>query len=207
VSEVTPTRKRTLFHNFKACEIEHSAPVVRELKGAWSSAATPLPIVCPANDAVPPEQRHIFVDDRQAAVSQHSIHFVKDKPRIVRVMQHVAKQYCVEALITDWEVAAVVGQVIDARRGAVSDVETDYGRAEHALQMMSDETVAAADVENVSAWRQHARDFERHVVCATDLAASSHSFEATFDGCGQGCHRWRAVQPRCLRKSLAKPRY
>jgi len=80
--------------------------------------------------------------------------------------------------------APVVWKVIDASSSVVSDIETNYRRAEHALQMMCDETSATADVEHVSSLWQNAGDFERHVVCSSDLAASSHAFEATSDGCG-----------------------
>jgi len=66
--------------------------------------------------------------------------------------------------------------------------------------MMRDEPVAATDVENIGVWRQHSRDLERHVVCATDFTTPAHAFEATVDGCGQSYHRLRLVQPRCLAK-------
>jgi hypothetical protein len=201
MGEVTPTRKGTLFHNFKACEIKNPAPVVWELKGAWSSATAPLSIVCPTDNAVPPERRDVFVNDRHATFTQHSIHLIKHEARIVRVMQHVAKQHGVEALIFHGKVTAIVGYVIDARRSAIGDVEAHDSSVQHALQMMRDKTVATTDVENVSAWRQHSRDLKGHVVCATDFAASAHASEATFDDCGWSCHRVRLVQPRCPRKS------
>jgi hypothetical protein len=54
--------------------------------------------------------------------------------------------------------------------------------------MMRDETVAAADIEHVRSRRQHVHHFERHVIRSPDLSAPSHSFEATFDGCGQTRH-------------------
>jgi len=131
--KITPTRKSTLLHDFKTREIKDSAPVVCELKGAWSSATTPLSIVCPTDDAVPPERRYVFVDDRQTAFTQHAIDFIKHETRIVRVMQHVAKQHGIEALISDGKVAPIVGHVIDAGCSAIGDVEADDGRVEHAL--------------------------------------------------------------------------
>src|SRR5205085_3212833 len=104
-------------------------------------------------------------------------------------MQHIAKQHRVKALVPDRKMTAVVGQVIDACGGAVGNVQPDDSCPEHALQVMCDETVSAAHVQNVSAWRQHSRDFERHIVCATNFSASAHSPEATFDGCAWSCHR------------------
>jgi hypothetical protein len=35
---------------------------------------------------------------------------------------------------------------------------------------------------------QHTRDFERHVISSTNLAAPSHAFEATLDRCSQTLH-------------------
>ena len=99
-------------------------------------------------------------------------------------MQNVAEQDRMEALVFDGKVPAVVGKVIDASGGAVADVQTNDRRAQHALQMVRDETVAAADVEDVRMWREHFGDFKRHVVSSPDLAASSHALEAALDGCG-----------------------
>lgn len=96
-------------------------------------------------------------------------------------MQHVAKQHRIEALIAHGKMPAIVRQVVDASGCVSADVETDYSRTEHALQVMGDETVAAADVEHVRARWQHPGDFERHVISAAHLAASSHALDATFD--------------------------
>ena len=89
--------------------------------------------MCPTDNTVPPEQGYIFIDDRHTAFTQHSIHLVKHEPRIVRVMQHVAKQHGVEALISDRKMAAIVAHVIDACRSAIGDVEADGRRVEHTL--------------------------------------------------------------------------
>ena len=98
-------------------------------------------------------------------------------------MQNVAEQHRIEALVFDGKVPAIVGKVIDASGGAVRDVQSNHRGAEHALEVVRDETVTAADVEHVRVWRQHFGDFERHVVSSSDLATSSHSLEATFDSC------------------------
>ena len=153
------------------------------MKRAWTSAASPLSIVRPADDAVPPECRHVFVDDRETSFSQHAAHFIQHEPRILRVVQHIAEQHCVKALVLHGKVTAIVRQVVDASIGVAADIQPDDGSAEHALEMMRDEPVTTADVENIRARRQHLHDFERHVVSATHLAAASHALEATFDSC------------------------
>lgn len=181
--EIAPARKRTLFHNLKTRQTKHPAPIILRLKRAWSSAAAPLTIVCPTDDAVPPDRRDVFVNDRDTAVSQHSADFVEYQPGILCVMQNVAEQHCIEALVSDRKVPAVVGKVIDASGGAVADIQSDDCGAEHALQVMCDETVTTADVEDVRVWREHLGDFKRHVVSSSDFAAPAHAIEATLDGC------------------------
>src|ERR1043166_153539 len=156
---------------------------------ASTSAATPLTIVTPAKYAVPPEYRYVFVDDCESSLSQHPAHFIQDQPRILRVMQHVTKQHRVEALVHNRKVPAIVRQVVNASRCIATYIQSHYSRAEHALQMMRDETVATADVEHSRARRQHLRDFARHVISTCGLAAPSHALDATFDSCGQSCHR------------------
>lgn len=184
MSNVTPARERAFLHDFKSSQIKHPPPVVFHLKRAWTSAPAPLPIVCPAHDAVPPEHGNIFVDDRDAAFAQYAADFVQYESRIVGVVQHVTEQHSVEALIFNGKVPAVVGQVIDACVRAVADVETNHSRSDHASKMMRDETVAAANVEYVCARRKHMRDFERHVVCSSNFSAPSHAVEAAFDDRG-----------------------
>ena len=98
-------------------------------------------------------------------------------------MQHITKQYRIEALILDRKMPAIVRQIIDARGSAACDIQANHRRAEHALQVVRDEAIAAAYVEDIGPRRQHAGDFERHVVCSPDLAASAHALEATLDGC------------------------
>ena len=182
--EVAPARKRSLLHYFKARQTEYPAPIVFCVKRAWSSASTPLSIVSPADRAVPPECRHVFVNDREASVAQHTAHLIQHEPRILRVMQHITEQYRIETLVLDRKVPAIVRQIINASGGVAGDVQANHGRAEHASQMMRDEAVATADVEHVGPRRQYAGNFERHVICSPDLAASSHALEAAVDGCG-----------------------
>ena len=182
--EVAPARERSLLHDFEARETEDPAPVVFRVERAWSSSSAPLSIVRPANHAVPPKCRHVFVNDREASVSQHPAHFIHHKPRFLGVMQHITEQYGIKTLVLDRKMPPIVRKIIDARGSAAADVETNHCRAEHALQVVRDEAIATADVEHVGAWRQHAGHFERHVVCSPDLAASSHALEATFDSCG-----------------------
>jgi hypothetical protein len=118
---------------------------------AWTSAATPLPIVCPADDAIPPECRHIFVDNRESSLPQHPAHFVQHELRILRVVQHIAEQYCIKALILHRKMTAIVRQVVDASIGVAPHIQPNYSRAEHALQMMRDETITTTDVQNIRA--------------------------------------------------------
>lgn len=153
------------------------------LKRAWSSSTTPLPIVCPTDQTVPPERRYVFVDDCYTAVSQHSAYLVEYQPGVLGMMQNVAEQDRIEALVFDGKVPPVIRKVIDASGGAVADVQSDHCSTEHALEMVRDETIAAADVEDVRVWWKHSGDFKRHVVSSSDFAASAHSLEATFDGC------------------------
>jgi len=158
---------------------------VFQLKRAWTSAAAPLSIMRPTNYAIPPDCRHIFINNRDATVAQNATHFIKQEPRILRVMQYVAEQHGVEAFIFDGKMAAIVWKIIDPSGSDVAaDVQAYDRRTQQALKMMRDEAVAAADVEHVRSWRQHTRYFERHVIRSPDFAAPSHTLEATFDG---GC--------------------
>jgi hypothetical protein len=171
---------------------------------AWSSAPAPLSIVRPADHAVPPKRRHVFVNDREPSVSQHTAHLVQHESRILRVMQNITKQHRIETLVLYWKVTAIVRQIIDARGGGATDVETDDRRAEHAFQVMRDESVATADVENVGPRRQHIGYFKRHVVCSPDFATPSHPLEAALDGCAWSFHRPGLVQARCLKEMPIK---
>jgi hypothetical protein len=104
-------------------------------------------------------------------------------------MQHVTKQDRVEALVHNRKVPAVVRQIVDASGGIATHVQSHYSRAEHALQVMCDETVATTDVEHARARRQDLRDFKRHVISTAYLATPFHALDATFDCCGQTFHR------------------
>ena len=131
--EITPARKRTLLHDLEACQTKHPAPTVFRLKRAWSSASTPLSIVRPADHAVPPDRRYIFVNNRETAIAQHAADFIQHEPRILRVMQHVAEQHRVKALIFDGKMAAIVRKIIDPSGGVVADVQSNHRRSQHAL--------------------------------------------------------------------------
>jgi hypothetical protein len=120
------------------------------LKLTWSGSTSPLAIVSPTDRAIPPERWNVLVDDRETAVSQHAADFVQHESRILRVVENIAEQHRVEALISKRKMAAVVGKVIDPRGDAASYVQPDDRRAEHAAEMVGYETVAAADVEDVS---------------------------------------------------------
>jgi hypothetical protein len=44
---------------------------------------------------------------------------------------------------------AIVRQVVDASIGVAPHIQPNYSRAEHALQMMRDETITTTDVQNI----------------------------------------------------------
>ena len=98
-------------------------------------------------------------------------------------MQYITKQYRIEALVLDRKMPAIVRQKIDARGSAACDIQANHSRAEHALQVVRDEAIAATDIEDIGPRRQHSGDFERHIVCSPDLAASAHALEATLYSC------------------------
>jgi hypothetical protein len=131
--EVAPTRKRTLLHDLEARQTKHPAPTVFRLKLAWSSAATPLPIVRPADHAVPPDRRYVFINNRETAVTQHPTDFIQHESRILRVMQYVTEQHRVKSLISNGKMAAIVRKVFDPSGGIVAYVQPNYRRAEQAL--------------------------------------------------------------------------
>jgi len=97
-------------------------------------------------------------------------------------MQNVTEQHRIEALVSHRKMTPIVRQVVDTSGGVTADIQSHYSCAEHALQMMRDETVAAADVEHTRPRWQHLCYFEGHVVSAPDLTAPSHALDATFDG-------------------------
>src|ERR1041384_2236051 len=122
--EVAPARKRPLLHHFKTRDTKYPAPVVFCVERAWSSSSTPLSIVSPADHAVPPKCRHVFVNDREASVSQHPAHLVQHEPRILRVMQHITQQYRIKALVLNRKMPSVVRKIIDASGSAAADIQT-----------------------------------------------------------------------------------
>ncbi len=181
--EVAPARERSFLHHFKTRETENPAPVVFSVKRAWSSSSAPLSIVRPAHHAVPPECRHVFVNDRETSVTQHPANFIQHEPRILRVMQNITEQHRIETLVLDREMPSVIRKIIDPRGSAASNIQTNHCRPQHALQVVCDEAITTTHVEDVRPRRQHAGHFQRHVVCSPDLAASAHALEAALDGC------------------------
>src|SRR5215213_2925045 len=180
---VAPTRQRTLTHDLKARQVERLSPILFQLKLTWPTAAAPLPVMCPTDEPIPPKRRNVFVNDRQPSVTQDPAHFVQHEARIMRVMQHVTKEHCVETLIANREVPAVVGKIVDSSSGAGADIESDDSRSEYGVQVMRDKSVAATNVEYVGARRKYASYFKRHVVGAAHLATPVHAPEATLNRC------------------------
>jgi hypothetical protein len=131
--EVAPTRKRTLLHDLEARQTKHPAPTLFCPKRAWSSSATPLPIVRPTHHAVPPDRRYVFVNNRETAVTQHPTDFIQHESRILRVMQYVTEQHRVKTLISNGEMAAIVRKVFDPSGRVVAYVQANHRRAEQTL--------------------------------------------------------------------------
>ena len=131
--EIAPARKRTLLHDLEARQTKHPAPTVFRLKRAWSSSPTPLSIVRPQNHTIPPDPRYIFVDNREAAITQNTADFFEHESRILRVMQYIAEQDSIKALIFNGEMAAIIRKIIDPGGGLFADVQPNHRRAQQPL--------------------------------------------------------------------------
>ena len=124
--EVAPARKRTLLHDLETSQTKYPAPTVFRLKRARSGSPTPLSIVRPADHAIPPDRRYIFVDNRESTVTQHAADFIQHESRILRVMQHVAEQHRVKAFVFHWKMAAIIRKIIDPGGGLFADVQAHH---------------------------------------------------------------------------------
>ena len=88
----------------------------------------------PTNHAVPPDGRHIFINNCYATVAQDTTHLIQHESRIVGVIQHVKEQHSVDALIFDGKLAAIVRKIIDTSGGDVApDVQPNDRRTQQAL--------------------------------------------------------------------------
>ena len=126
--EIAPTRKRTLLHDLKSRQTKRPAPTMFRLKRAWSSSPAPLSIVRPADHPIPPDRRYIFVDNCESAITQNAADFIQHESRILCVMQHVAEQHSVKALILHRKMAAIIRKIIDPSGGYFADIQANHRR-------------------------------------------------------------------------------
>src|SRR5215204_4999907 len=146
--EVTPTRQWTFLYNLKSRQTKDPPPILLLLKCAWTSATAPLSIVRPADRPVPPDRGYVFVNDRQTAISQHATDFIQHETRILRMMQHITKQHRIEAVVSHREMTTIIRKIINPSICIRADVQANYRRSEHALEMMRDKSITAANVEH-----------------------------------------------------------
>src|SRR2546430_2093008 len=66
---------------------------------------------------------------------------------------------------------AVELSIVDRRFCSRLKIDAGHIRTEHCRQVMSDEPIATANVQDPRVGRNYLRDFERHVISAPDLAA------------------------------------
>jgi hypothetical protein len=76
---------------------------------------------------------------------------------------------------------AVELPVVNSGLGPGIEVNPDRFGVKHCRQMVRDEAVAATNVKEARFVRKHARDFERHVVSAADLATASFTSPPALD--------------------------
>ena len=73
--QVPHPRELSLANNFKAGPFEHNSPIEFTSESARSGTFAPLPIMGPADEAVPGRLRNVFVNHCQAVRAQHALHF------------------------------------------------------------------------------------------------------------------------------------
>jgi hypothetical protein len=178
--EVAPARKWALRNDLKAGRTEQRAPNSGEPEGARAGAVLPLAFMNPAHHAIRPATRNVFVNYDEPTRPQDAPNFAHDQVEVLRVMQHVAEQDRIEALVRDRKALAVVTEVFDWRDGAFRQIYSYDWRAEHGGQMMRYESIAAAYVEHARARGYKARHFERHVVGASYGPAATLALPATM---------------------------
>src|SRR5882672_682850 len=70
---------------------------------------------------------------------------------------------------------AVKLSILDRRFGSRLHIDTNHVRAEHCREVMSDEAVAAANVEYARIDRNHRRDLQRHVIGPAHSTATTRT--------------------------------
>ena len=89
--EVAHSRQGSFLQNLKTLRVEFTPPLVFQTKRAWAGAPVPLQVVSPANKAVPPKLRNIFINDHHATWSEHTTHLSEYCRQIMGMMQYVTK--------------------------------------------------------------------------------------------------------------------
>jgi hypothetical protein len=86
------------------------------------------------------------------------------------VVKYVTEQCCVYGAVRDRKVFTVELSIINRRFGSCTQIDPDDGGSDRGRQVMGDEAVAATHIEYTRIGRNHARDFERHVISTANLA-------------------------------------
>jgi len=96
------------------------------------------------------------------------------------MMQYVAEQDRIEALVRDLKVLAVVTQVFDRRGGTFRQIYSYHWHAEHGGQVVRYESIAAAHVQHARSDGYKTRHFKRHVVGAANGTPATLAPPATM---------------------------
>lgn len=91
------------------------------------------------------------------------------------MMQHVAEQDGVHRSVRDWKMFAVELFIVNRRFGSRLHIDPNHVRAKHCREVMSDEAVAAANVEYARIDGNCRRDLERHVIGPAHAAATARA--------------------------------
>ena len=164
--EIAPAREWALTDDLEAGRTELRAPHRREPEGAWACAVLPLAVMNPAQHAIQPATRNVFVHQDKTTTPQNAPHLTHEQAEVLRMMQYVTEQDRIEALVRDRKVLAVVTQVFDRRGGAFRQVYSYHWHTEHGGQVVRYESIAAAHVQHARSGGYKTRHFKRHVVGA-----------------------------------------
>lgn len=177
--QVAPARESAFLNDLKACRVEYSVPLGFATKCAGAGAFAPLQIVSPANKAIPPGRRDVFINHSQAIVTQDPPRFIHDYAEVLGVVQYVAQQDSVYRSVLNRKMSPVELPIINRRFSSCIQIDTYHLRADHCRQVVCDEAVAAANIKHPRVGRNHASDFERHVISTPHLATPPFAPPAT----------------------------
>jgi hypothetical protein len=196
MSEIAPAREWALSDDLEAGRIEQRAPHGRGSEGARACAVLPLAVMNPAHHAIQPATRDVFVDYDETTMAQDAPHLTHDQAEVLRVMQHVAEQDRIEALVRDRKALAVVTEVFYRRGGAFRQIYSQDWHAEHGGQVVCYESVAAAHVEHARGRGYKTRHFERHVVGAAHGATATLAPPATMQAADRAREEFGGILER-----------